>query len=143
MSSPKVYTGSCLCGNIKIRVEGENIRSTACHCTTCQKWTGAMFGFFVGYKTEQVELTFSSPDAMKMYEKQADSGRHLQHSFCGTCGSPVGIGIKEIPGQWAVPVGMLEDKSGIKPTVEVFCRNRADWIDEIEGVKAFDTMPQK
>jgi hypothetical protein len=35
--------GSCLCGNITLRIEGDPSMKVLCHCDSCQKSSGAVF----------------------------------------------------------------------------------------------------
>ena len=35
-----MHKGSCLCGAVRIVVEGDLPRPTACHCVACRKQTG-------------------------------------------------------------------------------------------------------
>ncbi|KAI5921630.1 Mss4-like protein, partial [Camillea tinctor] len=50
MSTTK--TASCLCGSLKLTIEGEPFRTNLCHCTSCQKLSGSIFGAFAVYKAE-------------------------------------------------------------------------------------------
>lgn len=41
-----VKTGSCLCGKITYRFEGDSatpLYNTVCHCLNCRKWLGSAF----------------------------------------------------------------------------------------------------
>ena len=40
-SNPAKYEGSCLCGQVKIQVEGPPIWAAYCHCETCRTWHAA------------------------------------------------------------------------------------------------------
>ena len=35
-----MHTGSCICGAVRFRVEGELPGPDACHCTICRKSSG-------------------------------------------------------------------------------------------------------
>lgn len=38
MSGPR--RGSCLCGDVRFRIEGEIRLTSDCHCVRCRKWAG-------------------------------------------------------------------------------------------------------
>ncbi|KAI0443336.1 Mss4-like protein [Xylaria telfairii] len=135
-------TASCLCGGVKVQVQGEPIMKNLCHCSSCQKFTGVVFGSFVTYKTEQVTFTETEPSILKMYEDAStDSGQVLQRSFCGKCGSPVRVQ-RANTDFLAVPVGIIDgDKADFKPSLELYCKGKADWVGAIEDIKSFAAMP--
>ncbi len=35
-----MYKGSCLCGTVRIEMDGHLLRPTACHCQQCRKHSG-------------------------------------------------------------------------------------------------------
>ncbi|KAI2625227.1 Mss4-like protein [Xylaria nigripes] len=138
-----VTTASCLCGSIKGELRGEPVFRNLCHCSSCQKSTGVVFGSFAAYNIEQVTFTESEPSIMKTYEdKSPDSGSVLLRSFCGKCGSLIKCTRDTRSHMMVVPMGIIDgDKETFKPDMEFFCRNRADWIGAVEGAKEFTAMP--
>ncbi|KAI1430112.1 Mss4-like protein [Xylaria sp. FL1777] len=136
-------TGSCLCGGIKLEIHGAPFMQNLCHCSSCQKSTGAVFGSLAVYKTEQVTVTEAEPDVLKTYvDTSPESGGVLKRSFCGKCGSPVKIQKGSTPETMVVPVGIVDgDKSTFKPDVEFYCRGKADWVGAFDNCKNFETMP--
>ncbi|KAI3331941.1 Mss4-like protein [Xylariaceae sp. AK1471] len=136
-------TASCLCGSVKVALNGDPFMTNLCHCSSCQKSTGGAFASIAAYKTEQVTITESEPSVLKMYEDTSpESGEVLKRSFCGKCGGPVRIQRKSRPDTCIVPIGIIDgDKGAFKPKVELFCRSRVDWVGPVEDSEAFETMP--
>ncbi|KAI1755112.1 Mss4-like protein [Xylaria castorea] len=136
-------TGSCLCGGVKVEMRGDPFVKNVCHCSSCQKFTGAAYGLTAGYKTEQVTFTEAEPSVMKTYaDTSPESGDVLKRSFCGKCGSPVRVQPASRPDMLVVPVGIIDgDKAAFKPDMEFYCRGRADWVGAIEDAKTFEAMP--
>jgi hypothetical protein len=69
-----------------------------------------------------------------------DRGEHgdavyVYRRFCGQCGSPIFSAMVEPAGILAVKAGTLDDKSGVKPTVEVWCDHKQPWV-ELPGMAA-------
>jgi hypothetical protein len=71
--------GRCLCGAVTIRVDGGYAAAIgACHCSMCQRWTGALYATFdADADAVQVE------GAVTRYP----STHFAERAFCGTCGS--------------------------------------------------------
>ena len=68
--------GGCLCGAVRYRVKGEPVRSSACHCTYCQRRTGSAFGVGAYFRENDVEIMRGD---LKAYEYRSDeSGRWLR-----------------------------------------------------------------
>ncbi|KAI0448680.1 glutathione-dependent formaldehyde-activating, GFA [Xylaria acuta] len=136
-------TGSCLCGSIRVVVQGTPVSTNLCHCTSCQKFTGAAFASLAAFKTSEVTYSESEPSIMKTYEDtSSESGRIVKRKFCSRCGSPV-CGVREgFEDFCIVPIGILDgDKSGFKPAVELFHKSKIDWIPALPDSQCFATLP--
>ena len=64
------------------------------------------------------------------YEERGDRGDdvYVRRRFCGTCGSPIVSELAKTDGVIAIKAGVLDDRSGVKPTVEVWCVDRQPWV---------------
>ena len=82
MSSDAVeYEGSCLCGQVKIRVEGPPVRAGYCHCKTCRTWHAAPINAVAAWPNEAVHVM--QGEALIQNYRSGISNRH----WCGHCGS--------------------------------------------------------
>ena len=54
---------------------------------------------------------------------------YVLRKFCPSCGSPIVSELTGTEGVVAVKAGTLDDKSDVKPTVEVWCVDRQPWVD--------------
>ncbi|KAI0204754.1 Mss4-like protein [Astrocystis sublimbata] len=136
-------TASCLCGSVKTEIRGEPAMTNLCHCSSCQKFTGAVYGSMAAYKTEQLTFIEAEPSVLKTYDDTTpESGGTLKRSFCGKCGSPMRV-ISTRHLEFAViPVGTIDgDKSAFKPQKEFFCKGRTSWVDAVEDSDKFEAMP--
>ncbi|KAI0474180.1 glutathione-dependent formaldehyde-activating, GFA [Xylariaceae sp. FL0804] len=155
-TTPSVKTGSCLCGNFKFRAEGEPLLANLCHCVSCRKITGVVFGSFVSYKDEQVTLELATPDALRTYvDRSPESGAPLERSFCGTCGAPAVGRSRAHPGRLVLAMGLFDDDDvnvngddeGVRnggapaPRYEFYCRSRAPWLGTVDGAERGETYP--
>ena len=77
--------GACYCGEVTINGTVSADKIMACHCTDCQKFSGAPFRAVAMMSAEQVAISGS----VKEYLKIADSGNERIQGFCGICGSQI------------------------------------------------------
>lgn len=116
---------SCSCGQLRVAVEGEPVRISACHCLACQKRTGSAFGVQARYAREQVKIEGRA----SQYERIADSGNALRFHFCPECGSTVYWEMSALPTFVAVAVGAFADPSFPAPAFSVYEARRHHWVD--------------
>lgn len=69
--------GSCLCGSVTWRLEGDPESATACNCTACRRY-GALWAY--GYEGEDIHV--SGPTHLYSRPGQPSLGFH----FCPQCG---------------------------------------------------------
>ena len=62
-TSMKHLTGSCLCGNVQIRVSDQFQFIGYCHCSECRKWSGSAFA--TGGMVGSGDLEITSGEELK------------------------------------------------------------------------------
>ena len=75
--------GGCYCGDITITGEVSSDKIMACHCTDCQKFSGAPFRAVAVIAADDVKISGSVTEFLKI----AESGNERLQGFCGKCGS--------------------------------------------------------
>lgn len=121
-------TGRCLCGEVTYELAGDIIATAVCHCDHCQRQSGGAFS--VNLVAHASQLTVDGP--LVTYGDRGDDGGdtvHVERRFCGACGSPTVSELMGTEGVIAVKAGSLDDKSAVKPTVEVWCAHRQPWVE--------------
>ena len=83
MSDKIDVNGNCHCGNINIQAKVRKSEVRACHCTDCQKMSGAPVRAVAIAPAEEIKIT-GKP---KEYIKKADSGNKRIQAFCPDCGT--------------------------------------------------------
>lgn len=66
---PEIHEGGCVCGAVRYRVRNKPVRTTACHCSFCQRRTGSAFGIGAYFREQDVEIvrgTFDDPKWLKI-----------------------------------------------------------------------------
>jgi len=130
------HYGSCLCGQISFKVEGDFEKFYLCHCEYCRKDTGSAHAANLFSSTAKLKWV-SGQD--KVVEFNLPSTRHIR-CFCSTCGSAVPW---QQPDGYlvVVPAGSLDSKVGIRPNAHIFVASRAEWDRELESVPYCDRFP--
>jgi hypothetical protein len=122
MSTP--LTGSCLCGAIRYTVDVPVTELRACHCTHCQKTSGASGTVNAVIPSSAFKLTQGTP---KRYDAKADSGRTLYRFFCSNCGSPIYSQRATAPERVVVRAGTFDNSSGMKITGNIWTASACAW----------------
>ena len=128
------HLATCSCGNLAVRVQGEPIRVSVCHCLACQKRTGSVFGAQARFPAEAVSIEGQS----KEYLRIGDEGGTGRFHFCPRCGSTVFYLLDEVPGIVAVPVGAFADPNFPPPSVSGYEERKHHWVDLPDGIEHFD-----
>jgi hypothetical protein len=121
---PNALTGSCLCGAIRYTISAPVDELRACHCTHCQKASGAGGSVNAVVPSDAFKLTQGTP---KRYAGKADSGRTLYRYFCGDCGSPVYSQRETNPGMVVVRAGGFDNAGDMKITAHIWTKSARPW----------------
>ena len=118
------HTGGCLCGAIRYAVDAPLAELRECHCTDCQRASGAHGAVVAFVRRENFRLLRGTP---KRYAKQADSGRTLFRYFCGECGSSLYSHRGNMPEVIGIRAGTLDDSSGLRITGHIWTKSAPPW----------------
>ena len=66
---------ACLCGQLRLEVEGDPFAVSICNCLACQRSTGSAFGMQAGFKRDQVVQIEGRYRAYSRISDEADSER--------------------------------------------------------------------
>jgi hypothetical protein len=128
----------CACGGISIELRGNPEAVAVCHCTHCQRRTGSAFGVSAYFRKE--DLVATSGDAQH-YARGSDSGRHVETSFCGNCGSTVWWDAEFLPGHVGTAVGCFTDPGFPPPLVSVWEQTKHPWVKLNPMIMPFTQQP--
>jgi hypothetical protein len=129
--------GGCICGKVRYSAEAEPVFVGVCHCTTCQKASGSAFNVVVAVPKPTLNLQGST----RTYTGHGDSGKETYRQFCPDCGSPVTIAAELMPDAVMLPAGTLDDRSWVKPAMEIFCDSAQPWVSLGGDRQRFPKMP--
>jgi len=132
------HKGGCLCGAIRYTVAAPITELRACHCTNCQKSSGAAGSVNAMIQSASFKLDQGSP---KRFAGKADSGRTLFRFFCGDCGSPLYSQREIAPEVMNIRAGTLDDSSGLKVTASIWTKSARSWGHVEPSSKQFPGQP--
>jgi hypothetical protein len=115
-------TGGCNCGGIRYEVTEEPVAAGWCHCTRCQRRTGAS-------ASAQARIVPGSLRVLQGEELlrawQPDSG--FAKVFCSACGSHMWSQSPDDPDVVAVRLGSFDSDPGVRPGYRQFVAYAASW----------------
>lgn len=95
-------TGSCHCGKITFKVEGEVESAMECNCSHC-----ARKGYLLWFVPQTQFSLLSSEESLSTY---TFNKHEIKHHFCSVCGcAPFGFGTNNGVEMAAVNVRCLDD----------------------------------
>ena len=125
--------GHCHCGRIAFEAEADPGAVTICHCTDCQRLTGAAFRANVQAPAAQFALRTGTP---KSYVKTAESGNKRRHAFCGDCGTPIYACAVDDPPSYSLRIGTITQRAASSPKRQIWRRSALSWVDALTAVPA-------
>ncbi|PLS21477.1 GFA family protein [Neptunicoccus cionae] len=114
--------GGCLCGEIRFIAKGAPLRVGVCHCLSCRKHHGAVFHASAIFADTAIEV-------------QGDYKAFEGRAFCPTCGSSV---FSRSANEIEVHLGALDAPNRFKPTYELWCVRRENWLPEFAATKTYE-----
>lgn len=130
-------SGRCLCGDCSYEIEGDPVIVAVCHCSDCQRVSGAGHTTGAMFPADAVRIA-GSPSR---YSLKSEAGNTVTRLFCGRCGSPLFGMNTGMPGFLTVMMGTLDSSNDLAPQVAIFTRNRRPWDQEQPSVQSFEAQP--
>ena len=131
------FTGGCLCGEIKYTSTSEPKLAMNCHCNDCRKASGGPYLANVFIKEE----FFALEGKPKKYIHYSDRGSKMTKFFCNNCGSQIYGTNSARPGSVTIRAGTINETDVIKPSVNLFIKNKIQSTPINNELKTFDEMP--
>lgn len=127
--------GGCACGFVRYRLQTAPLIVHCCHCTWCQRETGAAFALNAMIETTRVSCLAGTPETVLT---PSDSGKGQQIVRCPRCRIAVwshyaGSGKKAA----FVRVGTLDNPNSCPPDIHIFTESKQAWVQIPEGARAF------
>lgn len=130
--------GGCLCGAIRYTSDSQPAMVALCHCTHCQRQSGAAFSVNVGVPKGTLRFTAGKT---RVFTDTGSSGQPVYRHFCGDCGSPIFSDVAASPQLDWLKAGTLDDSSWVQPAVSIWCASAQGWVPHPAGVPQFPQNP--
>ena len=122
---PNAIAGGCLCGRIRYEVSQLPQNVIACHCTHCQKISGAGSSHNAVVATSAIKFTSGRP---RCFRDTAQSGNILNRFFCGDCGSSLYSQREKVPEMTILKVGTLDEPGDMKLAMNIWTNSARPWM---------------
>lgn len=113
-------TGRCLCGEIRYRLTPLAAEVDYCHCTMCQRWSGAPVSAWAQVPASQFRVTHGTATP---YTSSKIGIRY----FCSTCGTSVFM-TDETGVDVGIMLGTLDQPEALRPTAHGWWPRRLSWL---------------
>lgn len=114
--------GGCLCGAVRFRISAPFVSAGYCHCTHCQKRTGAGASANGRVPRSGFEL-LQGAEQLRAFQPAGG----VPKLFCATCGGHLFSGDPLHDEEVAVRLGALDGDPGIRPQYRMFLRSAVPW----------------
>ncbi len=126
--------GGCACRGVRYRLLSLPLIVHACHCTECQRLTGAAFAVNAPIETGRLEILAGEPRAVPV---RGASGKPQAVLRCPQCEVALwshypGAG----PKLAFVRVGTLDEPGRLPPDIHIFTSTKLPWLTLPEGARS-------
>ena len=132
----KPSKGSCLCQAVSYQFHGPEYVFQYCHCSRCRKFTGSAHASNIIIDPKQFEW-LSGEELVGRFEHP--EARHFATCFCKQCGSSLPW-LSQSGTAMIIPAGTLDEDPGIRPTQNIFWKDRAPWRAAVEDLPQYDEL---
>jgi hypothetical protein len=121
-----MHKGSCLCGDVTFKVEGDLPPPDACHCNQCRKQSGH---FWASTDVLKAILTVTGEDKLTWFQ----ASEKVRRGFCRRCGSflfwdPVARD------KIAIAMGAFDAPTQTSLAHHIFVANKGDYYEIADGL---------
>ena len=136
--SQTILDGSCLCGVVRYKINGEAQRFYHCHCRRCRKATGTGHASNLLVTPLESIQWIEGESLLRRYK--VPEAERFYNCFCSQCGSPMPRVVPELDGV-LVPAGSLDEEPPVHPQARIFWDSRAEWSCSGDEIPVFSEYP--
>jgi hypothetical protein len=123
MGENAVITGGCGCGGVRYEITEPFASSNYCHCTRCQRRTGAA----ASANARAADGSFRIVQGEELVKVWDPGGGGFHKAFCSNCGSALYSCNPATGGDIGVRLGTVDGDPGIRPDKHQFVAYAAVW----------------
>jgi hypothetical protein len=117
-----MYLGSCLCGEVEVKINGGISDIIHCHCSLCRKNSGTAFATNGFINSADFEI-ISGKNNLSTFSFKPGRNR----CFCTSCGSPIYSFNDQDPSRVRIRLGLLDSDIDERPISHNFVSSKANW----------------
>ena len=121
-----IFSGGCLCGEIRYESIQKPMETGYCHCSICRKSTGAPVVSFASFPEGAFTYTKGKPST---YSSSPSGHRE----FCSKCGTQICYRENNNTETVDINSGTLDDPETVKPEFHIYTNDAVSWLN-IEDV---------
>ena len=131
-----LFSGACLCGQIRFEARGEPSGVNHCHCVQCQRSSGAAMLTWASWPLAAVRIAGAPA--------QFESSPGVRRSFCPRCGSTLfWQQLTREPAEIDIAAGSIDEADLLRPEDHIFTKSRRTWLPLCDGLPAYQNRRQK
>ncbi|KQS04485.1 aldehyde-activating protein [Sphingomonas sp. Leaf357] len=128
-------TGGCHCGACRYTLAlGALPKAYACHCRTCQTWSGSAFSEQVLVMESAIAVTGPVVD----YVFQSPSGSQSHQRMCGVCHVRLYNTNTMRAGIAVVRAGSLDRSDELDVPLHIWVKRKQPWVRLPEGAESYE-----
>ena len=127
-----MLTGSCHCGAVQYEIKGEVYGFKHCHCWTCRKLHGTVFGSSALTSAQGFTVT-SGEASLERYESSPGKRR----CFCTHCGSHIFAYYEADPSVIVLRLGTVDNFPAQRPQAHIWVSQKALWYEILDDTPQF------
>ncbi|MCW8806950.1 MAG: GFA family protein [Rhodanobacter sp.] len=120
------FDGICTCGDLRYHLTSPPLFVHCCHCSWCQRESGAAFALNALIETDRVQLLQGEP---LLVDTPSHSGKGQQIARCPRCHIALWSHFAGAGKSLAfVRVGTLNEPGRLPPDIHIFTSTRQPWV---------------
>ena len=125
------YSGGCLCGGVRYRIEGECRHIVCCHCENCRRTHGHIAAYTA---MPWSALNLVEEETLRWYH---DASPDTWRGFCERCGASLFWDMRDGAGRISVAAGSLDHSEGLKTVGHIFTAEAGSYYQIDDGLPCF------
>ncbi|MBM3601987.1 MAG: GFA family protein [Alphaproteobacteria bacterium] len=120
-------TGGCLCGSVRYRATTEPMNPHMCHCTMCQRASGAPMVGWISFPLDRFAFTSGEPTYYR-------SSPGIRRGFCVNCGSALVFHPDGRP-RIGITLASLDHPEAVSPKFHIY--DTTKWVTLSDGLPSY------
>lgn len=122
----ETFDGICTCGDLRYRLTSPPLFVHCCHCSWCQRESGAAFALNALIETDRVQLLQGEP---LLVDTPSHSGKGQHIARCPRCHIALWSHFAGAGKSFAfVRVGTLNEPGRLPPDIHIFTSTKQPWV---------------